>query len=229
MYKFNEITNNSLSINSPSFFKKIIFTPLIVLKTLTQNNAAFIGFGMIFIFVLIALLAPFIMPYSPYDINLSETLQPISSSHWFGTDEIGRDLLSRILYGTRITLLIVIIVSCLTTPIGLIIGIISGYIGGWLDMILMRITDIFLAIPKLILALALVVALGPGLENAIIAITLTSWTSYARLIRAETLRIKQADYITAIKIVSIKVEPSRTVAKLNPKIVIKGIRVFLKA
>ena len=126
-------------------------------------------------------------------------LQPPGSEHWFGTDELGRDILDRIIWGSRITLYIVGLVSIIVVPIGLLIGVVAGYIGGWVDTVLMRLTDIFLAFPRLILAMALVAALGPGLENAVLAIALTTWSPFARIARAEALTIRNSDFILAAR------------------------------
>lgn len=120
--------------------------------------------------------------------------------HWLGTDELGRDTLSRILYGGRITLGMVIIVVAIVAPLGLLIGCVAGYAGGWVDRLLMRVTDIFLAFPRLILALAFVAALRPGIESAILAIALTAWPPYARLARAETMQVRGTDYIAACRL-----------------------------
>ena len=131
---------------------------------------------------------------------LADRLQPPSAEHWLGTDELGRDIWSRIVHGSRLTLYIIGIVAVIVGPVGLAVGTIAGYRGGWVDRVLMRITDIFLAFPRLILALAFVAALGPGIENAVIAIAITVWPPYARMARAETLTIRQADYISAVRI-----------------------------
>src|SRR5690606_8162109 len=127
-------------------------------------------------------------------------LLPPSAAHWFGTDDQARDIFSRVVHGSRITLWVVLLVSLITTPIGLIVGTVSGYAGGWLDTVLMRVTDIFLAFPRLVLALAFVAALGPGIENAIIAIAITSWPPYARIARAETLTVRNSDFIAAVRL-----------------------------
>ncbi|MGO8655215.1 ABC transporter permease, partial [Rhizobium ruizarguesonis] len=127
-------------------------------------------------------------------------LPPGTGEFWLGSDDQGRDIYSRLIYGSRLTLLVVALVAVISAPIGLIVGTVSGYAGGWVDATLMRITDIFLAFPKLVLALAFVAALGPGIQNAIIAIAITSWPPYARIARAETLAVRRSDYISAVKL-----------------------------
>src|SRR5690606_15982354 len=143
--------------------------------------------------IVVAIFAPVLAPYDPNAQILADRLQYFSAAHPFGTDDLGRDILSRIIYGSRLTLYIVILVAIIAAPIGLLVGTTAGYVGGWLDVVLMRITDSFLAFPKLVLALALVAALGPGIENAIIAIAITSWPPYARIARAETITIRNSD------------------------------------
>ena len=135
---------------------------------------------------------------SPIAQNLVDRLAPPSPAHWFGTDELGRDIYARVVYGSRVTLTIVGLVAVVVVPIGLAVGTSSGYLGGWIDMALMRLTDIFLAFPRLVLALAFAAALGPGIENAVIAIALTSWPPYARIARAETVTIARSDFIAAV-------------------------------
>ena len=170
------------------------------LQSLWRNPLTVVGLGIVTILLVTALLGPALSPHDPEIQNLAVRLQGPSSSYWFGTDELGRDIFSRILYGSRITLSIVFLVVAVSAPAGLILGCISGFLGGWLDQIIMRLTDIFLAFPRLILALALVAALGPGIENAVIAIALTSWPVYARVARAETLVIRSANYISAARL-----------------------------
>jgi peptide/nickel transport system permease protein len=131
---------------------------------------------------------------------LTQRLLPPSHQHWFGTDELGRDLYTRVIHGGRVTLSIVVLVAIIVAPLGLLIGIAAGYFGGLVDTVLMRITDVFLAFPRLILALAFVSALGPGIENAVIAIALTTWPPYARVARAETLTLRESDFISAIRL-----------------------------
>ena len=162
-----------------------------------RNPLAVVGLGIVVLLVLVAALAPVLPLQSPYRQDLAGRLLPPSDAHWFGTDELGRDIFSRIANGARITLYIVALVSAIVVPIGLLVGTVAGYLGGVLDTVLMRITDIFLAFPRLILALAFVAALGPGIENAVIAISLTSWPPYARIARAETITVRNAAYIKA--------------------------------
>ena len=150
--------------------------------------------------VLVALLAPWIAPEGFDAQDLNRRLLPPSAAHPFGTDDLGRDLLARLAHGARITLMIATLVAVIVGPVGLLVGTAAGYFGGWVDAVLMRVNDIFLSFPGLILALGFVAALGPGIRNAIIAIALTAWPPIARLARAETLTIRNADYIAAVRI-----------------------------
>ncbi|MFK8252905.1 ABC transporter permease [Ancylobacter terrae] len=165
------------------------------------NRLALIGLIILLTLLIVALTAPWIAPYSPTAGDLRTTrLLPPDAAHWLGTDDQGRDILSRLIWGSRITLMVVALVAVIAAPLGLLVGTVAGYAGGWIDGLLMRITDIFLAFPKLILALAFVAALGPGIENAIIAIAITSWPPYARIARAETLTVRNSDYIAAVRL-----------------------------
>lgn len=169
--------------------------------TLKSNKLTMIGLGILLALLLVAFLAPLLAPHDPFTQNLANRLQPIGTDgHLLGTDSLGRDILSRLIYGSRITLYIVTLVALIAPIAGLFVGTVAGYVGGWTDMVLMRITDIFLAFPRLVLALAFVAALGAGIENAVIAISLTAWPPYARIARAETLTIRGADYIAAVKL-----------------------------
>jgi len=166
-----------------------------------RNRLALAGLVTVLLLILVALGADALAPYSPTVGDLrTQRLLPPSASHWLGTDDQGRDIASRLMHGSRITLYVVALVAVLAAPIGLVVGTVAGYAGGWLDTVLMRITDIFLAFPRLVLALAFVAALGPGIGNAVIAIAITSWPPYARIARAETLTIRQADYISAVRL-----------------------------
>lgn len=167
---------------------------------LSRNRLAMLGLAIVGLLVAAAALAPWLAPYPPDLADLAARLRPPSAAHWLGTDEMGRDILSRLLHGARLTLWIVAVVAITAAPAGLVIGTVAGQAGGWLDIVLMRLTDVFLAFPKLILALAFVAALGPGIENAVLAIALTSWPPYARVARAEALTLRHADYIAAARL-----------------------------
>ena len=168
----------------------------------SANKLAVAGLCIILLLILIAIFADVLAPHSPVIGNLggARLLPPGSPGYLLGTDDQGRDILSRLLHGSRLTLLVIVLVAIIAAPIGLLVGAISGYAGGWVDAVLMRITDIFLAFPKLVLALAFVAAMGPGIQNAIIAIAITSWPPYARIARAETLSVRNSDYIAAVQL-----------------------------
>lgn len=166
-----------------------------------RNRLAMAGLIIVGILLLVAALAPWIAPHDPFVQNLGNRLKPPGTpGYWLGTDDFGRDILSRIIYGARITLYIIALVAVTAPVLGLLVGTVAGYFGGWIDAVLMRLTDIFLAFPRLILALALVAVLGPGIENAVLAIALTAWPPYARVARAETLTVRNSDYIAAIRL-----------------------------
>ncbi|SEB79623.1 peptide/nickel transport system permease protein [Rhizobiales bacterium GAS188] len=169
------------------------------LHAITVNPLALIGLMIVIALILVALAAPILAHgLSPIGQDLQGRLAPPSAAHWFGTDELGRDIYARTVYGARVTLVIVALVAAVVVPIGLAVGTTAGYLGSAVDMVLMRITDIFLAFPRLVLALAFAAALGPGIENAVIAISLTAWPPYARLARAETVTIAKSDFIAAV-------------------------------
>ena len=169
--------------------------------TFRGNAMAMAGLLILVVLLLMAAFAPVLAPHDPFVQDLAGRLQPPGAEgHLLGTDSLGRDILSRLIYGSRITLYIVILVALIAPGAGLLVGTIAGYAGGWVDVVLMRITDIFLAFPRLVLALAFVAALGAGIGNAILAISLTAWPPYARIARAETLTIRNSDYISAIRL-----------------------------
>jgi peptide/nickel transport system permease protein len=164
------------------------------------NPLALAGLVVVAVLIAVAVLAPVLPLQSPTAQMLTDRLQPPGSEHWLGTDELGRDILARIAFGARITLVIVVMVVAIAVPIGLLVGTVSGYFGGPLDIVLMRVTDIFMAFPRLVLALAFVAAIRPGLESAIVAIALTAWPPYARIARAETLTLRDADFVKAARL-----------------------------
>jgi peptide/nickel transport system permease protein len=171
-----------------------------VWQELAANPLTLAGIMVIAGLLVMAVAAPGMTSYDPLTQDLSQRLLPPSNAHWCGTDELGRDIFARILYGARITLRIVLLVLAVVVPAGLLVGCAAGYLGGWVDAMLMRITDIFLAFPKLILALALVAALGPGLDNAVIAIALTAWPPFARIVRARTVSLREVEFVQAARL-----------------------------
>jgi peptide/nickel transport system permease protein len=164
------------------------------------NHLAMVGLITATLMLVASLAAPLIASQDPSAQDLANRLAPPSWEHLLGTDELGRDLFTRVLYGGRVTLGMVVAVVLLVAPIGLAVGSIAGYLGGIADRILMRVTDVFLAFPRLVLALAFVAALKPGITSAIIAIALTAWPPYARLARADTLTVRHTDYIAAVRL-----------------------------
>lgn len=168
----------------------------------SRNPLAMLGLIIVLALIIIAIFADQIATPSPVvggDLR-TERLQPPGENHWLGTDNQARDIFSRLVHGSRLTLMVVMLVTVIAMPIGLLMGTVAGYMGGWVDAVLMRITDIFLAFPRLILALAFVAALGPGIVNAVIAIAITSWPPYARIARAETLTIRNSDFVLAVRL-----------------------------
>lgn len=161
------------------------------------------GMVIIGVFVALAILAPVLAPYEPQQQKLSQRLKPPTSEHIMGTDQLGRDMWSRLLYGARISLTIGLVVVLSAGIFGTTIGLVSGYAGGVVDEVLMRITDIFFSFPALILAMAIAGALGPDLVNAMIAIAVVSWPVYARLVRAQVLSLRRREFIEAAEAVGV--------------------------
>ncbi len=169
-------------------------------KKLKKDRVALVSFVLLIIYIFVAIFANILSPYSPDKMELSKRLEGPTLLHPFGYDELGRDELSRVIYGTRVSVSIGIIVVLITFFAGILIGGISAYIGGIVDEIVMRITDVFLAMPGILLAIAIVSFLGTGIFNLIFALTVMGWISYARLIRGEVLKIKNSDFVLAAKI-----------------------------
>lgn len=165
------------------------------MEDLLRNKAAFFGLIIISLLIMTALAADIIAPHDPHKIKLEDRLQPPSPEHIFGTDQLGRDQFSRMVYGTRTTFELSIVIVTITALFGVITGIVAGYYGGIVDEIMMRIIDLLLAFPTIIVALVIIGALGPGILNTVIAISLVGWLYYARVARASTLSIKEKEYI----------------------------------
>lgn len=164
-----------------------------------RNRIALVGLIFMVILVMVAVLAPKIAPYNPYDANLPLSLAKPSAQHLLGCDELGRDLLSRIIYGAQISLRVGLEAVAIALFIGIVLGALSGYFGGWLDLIVMRLMDIMLAFPSILLAIAFMAVLGRGIQNAVIAIGIVSIPEYARIVRGSVLSVKENDYITAAR------------------------------
>ena len=165
-------------------------------KELRKNKVAMVSVVLLAILIIAVLLAP-LSPYDPYKLDASQKLQGISSSHWFGTDEYGRDYFTRTLYGGRVSLLVGFMSMIMTVVIGTSLGVFSGYVGGKVDMFLMSFTDIFLALPSMLLMVILNSFLKPGLPTLIVVLSLFSWASVARITRAETMSLKERDFVVA--------------------------------
>ncbi|OOM73755.1 putative D,D-dipeptide transport system permease protein DdpC [Clostridium puniceum] len=170
-----------------------------VMGSAISNKAAFLGLITIILILFVALFGTFIMPWDPNSGDLSSSLQSPSASHFFGTDEQGRDIFSRVIDGTKISLRVGIISVAIALSIGTIVGSICGYFGGRLDMFLMRIMDIILAFPSLLLAIAFMSALGKGLDKAVIAISIVTIPEYARIVRGCVLSVRESEYVQAAK------------------------------
>ena len=169
------------------------------LRHFGYNPLSLFSLILIAVLVLTGLFAPVLSPYDPVEISPDLRLTPPSGAHALGTDEVGRDILSRVIWGARISLQIGLTIVFFAAAIGLFIGLISGYFGGILDQVLMRFTDMFMSFPTLVLAIAMTAALGPNLFNAVLAMIIVWWPIYARLIRGEVLIVKEKEYIKAIK------------------------------
>ena len=167
----------------------------IAMRRLASNRTAMVGLGVLLTLALLAALAPLIAPYQPLEMDYRNQLQAPSSAHWFGTDLFGRDILSRLLHGGRITLVIGLIAVAISSSIGVLLGLISGFYGGKVDTVIMRFIDVLLAFPRILLALCVVALMGVGLTNAMIAVGISGISGYARLVRASVLSAKEQVYV----------------------------------
>ncbi|MBM7587081.1 peptide/nickel transport system permease protein [Bacillus pakistanensis] len=173
-------------------------------RSFRKNKIALVGLGIVLFFIIIALFAPVIAPQGINEQDLSKRLQAPSGEHWLGTDDFGRDILSRIIHGARISLWVGFFAVVGSAAVGSLLGIVAGYYGRWVDTIISRIFDIMLAFPSILLAIAVVAALGPSLRNALIAIAIINVPNFGRLIRSRVLSVKQEEYVMAAKAIGMK-------------------------
>jgi peptide/nickel transport system permease protein len=178
---------------APKFWQRFIRDPQVVIGTV-----------IVLLLILGAIFAPLLTSYDPTRLSPRDKFQAPNAEHLFGTDQLGRDILARILYGARVSLLVGLLAVALSAVIGTVLGAISGYFGGWPDVIIMRITDTFLAIPGLVLTIGMVAVLGPGLDKLVLAIAITSWPTYTRLVRSSYMTIKQLQYVEAARSVGVR-------------------------
>jgi peptide/nickel transport system permease protein len=179
-------------------------TPLrMFIRRFRKETTAIIGLVIIIVFVALAILAGLISPYPPLEQNISASLQGPSAAHLFGADKLGRDIFSRILHGARISLFTGLTVVVMAAGVGTLVGTLAGYLGGWWDEAIMRVTDIFFAFPSLILAMAIAGALGPSLQNALIAVAVVSWPIYARLLRGQVLVLRDQEFVQAARAIGV--------------------------
>jgi len=169
-------------------------------RTIRQQPLAVIGLFLVAVFVACAIFAPWLSPHDPAQLDLSGRLLPPGHQHWFGTDELGRDILSRTIYGARISMTVAVSVVTLSLALGLVAGLASGFYGGWTDTVLnVYVNNAFLALPGILLAIAFVAFLGPGLVNLILALSISGWVGYARLVRAQVMAVKEREFVEAAR------------------------------
>ncbi len=169
----------------------------VVTRFLRHNPLALIGVVIFTFWVFVSVTATWIAPYGPLEQDIVNRLQPPSSAHWFGTDQLGRDVFSRVLYGGRLSLPAGIMVVVVAGVIGTVVGALAGFVGGWFEELTMRLTEVFMAFPTIILAMAIAAALGPSLINAIIAMVVVWWPNYARVVRSLVISVKSQEYVEA--------------------------------
>jgi peptide/nickel transport system permease protein len=178
---------------------------------MASKFSLYAGVSILLLLLAAALFAPLLAPHDPFGQNLDRDLIASSREHPLGTDKLGRDILSRIIYGGRVSLLVGTATVALSLAIGFVIGSFSGYLGGWTDQLLMRLVDILMAFPGILLAIAFTAVLGPGLDHVIVALCLIGWTGYARLVRGEILSLRERDFIQAAR--ALGCQPKRVIAR----------------
>src|SRR5262244_2473241 len=196
-----------------------------MLRRLARRRGAMVGLAVVALFVAMALLAQWLAPYDPLQTSWSAVRKGPSAAHWFGTDEIGRDVLSRVIFGTRASLLAGCVSVSIALALGVPVGLAAGYIGGWVDALISRMTDAMLACPFLILAIALAAFLGPSLTNAMIAIGISATPIFIRLTRAQVLQVKVEDYVEAARAVGnshLRIALRHILPNVLPPIIVQG-------
>ena len=168
-------------------------------KRLKKNKLAIASFILLVIIALIALFAPLIAPSDPYQQDLSRLNEGPSADHWFGTDDVGRDIFSRVLYGSRVSMLVGVVCEAICVPIAVILGSLAGYFGGWVDAVISRIIEVFASFPLILFAIAVMFILGPGIMNVFIAIGIIGWTGLARMIRGQIMQLKEKEFVEAAR------------------------------
>lgn len=199
-----ELAKNTVNITTVTAEEKLTPPWKEAWQAFCRNRLALVGMGIVIFFIILAIIAPMIAPYSFKEQVLTERLQSPSEKHWFGTDDFGRDIFSRILYGARISLWVGFFSVLGSVIVGTFLGIVAGYYGRWIDSIISRFFDIMLAFPSILLAIAVVAILGPSLQNALIAIAVINIPNFGRLVRSKVLSVKQEEYIMAAKAVGMK-------------------------
>ena len=184
---------------------------LALLRRLMSNPLTVVGLVLLGVFLVLAVFAPLIAPYDPNRFDGASKFLAPSASHPFGTDDAGRDVLSRVIYGTRYSLTAAVAILAFAAAVGTAVGLIAGYVGGWVDEVLMRVTDMFLAFPALVLALAAAAALGPSLFNAALAVGIVWWPWYARLVRGQVMALKNEPFVSAARVIGAR--PGRIMVK----------------
>ncbi|MGV1793380.1 ABC transporter permease subunit [Rhizobium lusitanum] len=169
------------------------------LRAFRKNRMAMAGLAFVMLLVLLAIFAPWVSPHDPYRVALNEQLLPASTTYWLGTDNFGRDVLTRILYGARVSLVVGIVPSLISLMIGTVLGILSGYFGNRTDFVVMRLADMMIAFPSLLLAMVVMYTMGANLLNIFLALALVGWAGVARVVRAQTLALKQKEFIEAAR------------------------------
>ena len=175
----------------------------LILRMARENRLAVFSAALILLFILAAIFAPFLTSYSYSEMDLMHRLSPPSASHLFGTDEAGRDILTRLLYGSRVSLLTGVVPTVISMAAGALLGVISGYYGGWVDAVIMRLADVMLAFPSMLLAMVIMYMLGGGLINVFLTLALVNWASVARIVRAQALALKETEYVEAARVIGV--------------------------